>query len=109
MPSTAAASSAAGDPLPATSPRMKAKRPVDISHQTERRTQHVADAERDSAGVELRQIAVEQILDDGLFAGGEHRLRNLAAGLEGTSRERDLPARARELEFQLATFRRQHD
>jgi hypothetical protein len=28
MPSTAAASSAAGDPLPATSPRMNAKRPV---------------------------------------------------------------------------------
>ena len=72
-----------------------------VAHQAQRRAQHVADAERHGAGVQLRQIAVEQILDDRLLAGGEHGFGNLAARLERAARQRDLAARARELELEL--------
>ena len=72
----------------------------DVAHQAQRRAEHVADAERDGAGVQLREVAVEQVLDDGLLAGREHGLGNLAAGLEGAARQRDLAARARQLELE---------
>ena len=78
---------------------------LDVADQAQRRAEHVADAERHGAGVQLRQIAVEQILDDRLLAGGEHRLGNLAAGLERAPRQRDLAARPRQLELELACAR----
>ena len=75
---------------------------LDVAHQAQRRAQHVADAERDRAGVQLREVAVEQILDDRLLAGGEDLLGNLAARLERAAGQRHLAARARQLELEHA-------
>ena len=60
-------------------------------------------------GVQLREVAVEQILDDRLLAGREHRLGNLPAGLERPAGQRDLAARARQLELEHLLAVRQHD
>ena len=73
---------------------------LDVADQPQRRAQHVADAERDRARVQRREVAVEQILDDRLPARREHRFGNLAAGLERAARQRDLAARARQLELE---------
>jgi len=68
---------------------------LDVAHEAQRRAEHLPDAERDGARVELREVAVEQILDDLLLAGREHLFRNLAARVERPARQRDVPARAR--------------
>ena len=84
-------------------------RALDVPHEAKRRAQDVADAERDGSRVQARQIAVEQILDDRLLAGGEHLLGNLAARLERAARQRYLAARAGHLELELPLVVRQHD
>src|SRR5207247_1457858 len=61
----------------------------------------LANAERHRARVQLREVAVEEVLDDRLLTRGEDVLRNLAAGFERLARERHLAARAGELELQL--------
>ena len=82
---------------------------LDVPHQAQRRAQDVADAEGDSAGMQLREIAVEQVLDNGLLPGGEDGFRDLAAGLERPARQRDLAARPGELELELLLAVRHHD
>src|SRR5207302_3762448 len=74
---------------------------LDVPDQPQRRAEHVADAERDGAGVLRGEIAVEEIFDDRLLPRREHRLGNLAARLERPSRQRYLAARARQLELEL--------
>jgi hypothetical protein len=82
--------------------------PLDVAHQAQRRAQHMTNPERDRAGMQLREVAVEQVFDDGFLPGGEDRLGNLPAGREGLARQRQLAARPRELEFELPAFA-QHD
>ena len=69
----------------------------------------MADAERNGPEVLSREIAVQQIRDDALAAGGEHFLWNLLAGGERLSRQRHLAACARDLELELPFRIRQHD
>ena len=59
---------------------------IEIAHQPQRRAQHVADAERHGAHVDVGQIAVEQVGDDLQLAGGEDLFGNLAAGVEAAAR-----------------------
>jgi hypothetical protein len=68
----------------------------------------VPDAERDCPGVQLREIAVEQVFDNRLLPRGEHLLGNFPARLERPPRQRDLATRPRQLELQL-TAMREHD
>ncbi len=82
---------------------------LDVAHQPQRRAEHVANADRDGAGVLLREIAVEQVLDDGFPAGREDGLGNLPAGREGLARQRQMSARSGELEFELAGAVGEHD
>ena len=68
----------------------------------------MADPERDGAGVQLREIAVQQIFHDRLLTRREYLLWDLLARLERAARERHFPACACQLELQPAAVR-QHD
>ena len=61
---------------------------IEVAHQAQRHAQHVADAERDRAGVHVGQLAVEQVGDDARLAGAEDFLGNLAAGREAAAGQR---------------------
>jgi hypothetical protein len=59
--------------------------------------------------MDVGKPAVEQVGDDLGLARAEHLFGNLAAGREGAVGQRLLVARARQLEFERAVGRRQHD
>src|SRR5262249_4669484 len=82
---------------------------LDVAHQAKRCTEHVANAECYRASVQMRQIAVEQVFDDGFAARCKHVLRNLLTGRKGASGERQAAARPCQLEFKLALIVSEHD